>query len=71
MKSFIMSMYLLTSAGGSLLGILMAPLAKYPYLVWLYLSLAIISVFAGSTFWHLFKGYDKPKDSGVVLRNLR
>jgi POT family proton-dependent oligopeptide transporter len=71
MKSFIMSLYLLTSAGGSLLGILIAPLAKDPYLVWLYISLMTMCMITGFIFWYLFKGYDKPKDNGgVALRNL-
>lgn len=55
MKSFIMSLCLLTSAGGSALGILVAPLAQDPYLVWLYVGLAIAVGSAGGAFHWTFK----------------
>jgi dipeptide/tripeptide permease len=70
MKSFIMSLFLLTSAGGSILGILIAPWAKDPYLVWMYLGFATMCSVAGGTFWVLFKGYDRPKEEMVALRHL-
>lgn len=50
MKSFIMSLFLLTSAGGSALGILIAPLAKDPYLQWMYFGLASAAAIAGYVF---------------------
>jgi POT family proton-dependent oligopeptide transporter len=65
-----MSLFLLTSAGGSVLGILVAPLAKDPYLVWMYLGFATMCFATGGMFWHLFKGYDKPKFDTVTLSNL-
>jgi dipeptide/tripeptide permease len=70
MKSFVMSLFLLTSAGGSVLGILIAPWTKDPYLVWMYLGLATMCFATGGIFWRLFKGYDKLKDDIVALRNL-
>jgi dipeptide/tripeptide permease len=70
MKSVIMSIYLLTSAGGSVLGILVAPWAKDPYLVWMYLGLATMCLITSGIFWRLFNGYDKPKDEMVPLRHL-
>jgi len=70
MKSFIMSLFLLTSAGGSMLGMLVAPWAKDPYLVWMYMGFAIMCLGTGLVFWRLFKGYDRPKDEGLALRNL-
>jgi dipeptide/tripeptide permease len=70
MKSFVMSLFLLTSAGGSVLGILIAPYAKDPYLVWMYLGFATMCLATGGIFWRLFKGYDKPKEGPVALRNL-
>ncbi|PMD40414.1 peptide transporter PTR2-A [Hyaloscypha variabilis F] len=70
MKSFIMSLFLLTSAGGSVLGMLVAPWAKDPYLVWMYAGFAIMCLGTGWVFWRLFRGYDTPKDEGVALRNL-
>jgi proton-dependent oligopeptide transporter, POT family len=70
MKSFIMSMFLLTSAGGSILGILIAPLAKDPYLVWMYLGFTTMCFVTGAIFWRLFEGYDSPKEERIHLRNL-
>ncbi|KAG9186424.1 hypothetical protein G6011_02980 [Alternaria panax] len=58
MKSFIMSLFLLTSAGGSALGILIAPLARDPYLQWLYFGLAIVAAVAGIMFYRMFKDID-------------
>jgi dipeptide/tripeptide permease len=54
MKSFIMSLFLLTSAGGSALGILIAPLARDPYLQWLYFGLATVAILTGWVFWKTF-----------------
>ncbi|CAI6335066.1 unnamed protein product [Periconia digitata] len=61
MKSFIMSLYLLTSAVGSALGILIAPFAKDPNLVWLYAGLACAAGVTGGFFYWTFKGTDEPK----------
>ncbi|KAF2108340.1 peptide transporter-like protein PTR2 [Lophiotrema nucula] len=58
MKSFIMSLFLLTSAAGSALGILVAPLAKDPHLVWLYTGLACAAFGVGFLFHWCFKGTD-------------
>jgi chromosome transmission fidelity protein 1 len=55
MKSFIMSLFLLTSAGGSALGILIAPLAKDPYLQWLYFGLGVAAAGTGYVFHRTFK----------------
>jgi dipeptide/tripeptide permease len=55
MKSFIMSLFLLTNAGGSALGILIAPLARDPYLQWLYFGLAIAAATTGYVFYRTFK----------------
>ncbi|ORY01038.1 helicase C-terminal domain-domain-containing protein [Clohesyomyces aquaticus] len=62
MKSFIMSLFLLTSAGGSALGILLAPSAKDPDLVWLYAALAGMSLLAGGLFHIVFKGVDRVEE---------
>jgi dipeptide/tripeptide permease len=55
MKSFIMSLFLLTSAGGSALGILIAPFAKDPWLHWMYFGLAIAAAGTGFAFWRMFR----------------
>jgi dipeptide/tripeptide permease len=58
MKSFIMSLFLLTSAGGSALGILIAPLARDPYVHWLYFGLATAAAGTGFVFWRTFRTAD-------------
>lgn len=63
MKSFIMSMFLLTNAGGALLGLAISPVAKDPNLVWLYTGLAAGSVVAAAVFWVLFNHYNATEDS--------
>jgi dipeptide/tripeptide permease len=59
MKSFIMSLFLLTSAGGSALGVLIAPLARDPYLQWLYFGLATAAAVTGYIFHRTFKGVEE------------
>jgi dipeptide/tripeptide permease len=54
MKSFIMALFLLTSAGGSALGVLVAPSARDPYLVWVYGGLAALAWATGVVFWLMF-----------------
>ena len=58
MKSFIMSLFLLTSAGGSALGILIAPFASDPYLQWLYFGLAIAAAVTAYAFHRAFRNVD-------------
>lgn len=58
MKSFIMSLFLLTSAGGSALGILIAPLARDPHLQWLYFGLALAAAGTGLLFWWTFRAVE-------------
>ncbi|KAL6707877.1 hypothetical protein ACN47E_003777 [Coniothyrium glycines] len=54
MKSFIMSVFLLTSAGGSALGLLIAPLARDPHLQWLYFGLALTTTCTAILFHRIF-----------------
>jgi dipeptide/tripeptide permease len=65
MKSFIMSLFLLTSAGGSALGMLIAPLAKDPYLQWLYFGLAIAAAGTGYVFHRMFRNVEDGEVRGV------
>ncbi|EUC46616.1 hypothetical protein COCMIDRAFT_35728 [Bipolaris oryzae ATCC 44560] len=58
MKSFIMSLFLLTNAGGSALGILIAPLARDPHQQWLYFGLASAAGVTGIIFYRMFKNID-------------
>lgn len=63
MKSFIMSLFLLTNAGGALLGMAISPIAKDPNLIWLYTGLAGGSIVAAAVFWILFNHYNDTEDS--------
>ncbi|KAK7532568.1 peptide transporter PTR2-A [Phyllosticta citricarpa] len=58
MKSFIMSLFLLTTALGAMLGALVSPFARDPLLVWLYAGLAVACVVTAGVFWRLFKKYN-------------
>lgn len=63
MKSFVMSMFLLTSAFGSALSIALSPTAEDPKLLWMYTGLAIATFIAGWVFWFLFRRYNKSEES--------
>jgi len=58
-----MSLFLLTSAGGSALGILIAPLARDPHLQWMYFGLAVDAAGTGVVFWRTFRnvGHESKK----------
>ncbi|KAK9456022.1 POT family-domain-containing protein [Dipodascopsis uninucleata] len=62
MKSFVMSMFLLTSAFGSAIGIAISPTAKDPGMVWQYGALAIVTLIFGFCFIALFGKYNKEED---------
>ncbi|OCK83738.1 di/tri peptide transporter 2 [Lepidopterella palustris CBS 459.81] len=63
MKSFIMSMFLLTSAFGSALGAALSPTAVDPKLMWMYIGLAVACLVAGLIFWAIFSRYNKTEES--------
>lgn len=58
MKSFIMSLFLVTNAFGSALGIALSPTAEDPKLVWTYTGLACAMFVSGVAFWFAFKHYN-------------
>jgi len=62
MKSFIMSLYLLTNAFGSALGIALSSVSVDPKLVWMYTGLAVATFFFGCAFWICFSRYNKIED---------
>ncbi|KAF2711821.1 DNA repair helicase [Pleomassaria siparia CBS 279.74] len=66
MKSFIMSLFLLTSAFGSALGIILAPLAKDPGLVWMYSGLAGTSAVTGVVFYWIFRNSEAKEGARPV-----
>lgn len=51
MKSFVMSLFLLTNAFGSVLGAGVSPFAVDPQLSWMYLGLATVCLTTGCIFW--------------------
>jgi POT family proton-dependent oligopeptide transporter len=57
-----MSMFLLTNAFGSALGIALSPTAKDPKLVWMYTGLAVAAAIAGVAFWLIYHRYNDTEE---------
>ena len=64
MKSFIMGVFLFTSAGGSVLGIGVSKFARDPGFVWFYSGLCVVDVGATVAFWKLY-GYLNDLERGM------
>ncbi|SGZ49906.1 CIC11C00000002694 [Sungouiella intermedia] len=62
MKSFIMSLFLLTNAFGSAIGIALSPTSMDPKLVWTYTGLACSCFIAGCLFYVCFRHYNQKED---------
>ncbi|EKG17722.1 Oligopeptide transporter [Macrophomina phaseolina MS6] len=62
MKSFVMALYLLTTAVGALIGGLVSPVARDPLLVALYAGLAVACIVTAGIFWRVFRRYDEDAD---------
>ena len=62
MKSFVMSMFLLTTAFGAALGTALSSVSVDPKLVWMYTGIAVSAFIAGVIFWLLFKHYNAQED---------
>lgn len=58
MKSFITSLYLVTNAFGSAIGVALSPVSKNPKMVWTYTGLAVSCFIGGCMFWILFHHYN-------------
>ncbi|CAH6722686.1 peptide transporter Ptr2p [[Candida] jaroonii] len=58
MKAFVTSLYLLTTAFGSAIGIALASVSVDPKYVWLYTGLAVATFISGCIFWILFHHYN-------------
>ena len=69
LKSFVMSIFLLQSAFGSALGVLLAPVAKDPRLVSMYSGLCIATLIAAGLFWVCFKHLNATEESMNVLED--
>lgn len=63
LKSFIMAIFLFTSAVGAALGIALSPTAENPKLVWTYTGLSVACFVAGLLFWVCFKHYNTQEES--------
>jgi len=62
MKSFVMSMFLLTTAFGAALSIALSSVSVNPKLVWMYTGISIAAFVAGVVFWISFRHYNKQED---------
>jgi dipeptide/tripeptide permease len=71
MKSLVMSLFLLTSAGGSVLGVIVSPVARDPWLGWMYLFLAVVVGGTAIVFWRTFGGQEKRVAEEVELEGMR
>ena len=69
LKSFVMSIFLLQSAFGSALGVLLAPFAKDPKMVWMYAGLCIATLVAAGLFWTCFKHLNATEESTNALES--
>ena len=67
MKSFVQSMYLLTNAFGSAIGLALVPVSADPYVIWLYTGLSVSSAITGVVFWVLFRRYNATEDKMNAL----
>lgn len=67
MKSFIMSIFLLTNAFGSAIGAALSPVSKDPKYVWLYTGLAVACFIAGNLFWICFSHYNESEEAMNAL----
>ena len=67
MKSFVQSMYLLTNAFGSAIGLALVPVSVDPAVQWLYVGLCVSSVVTAIVFWLLFHKYNAAEDEMNAL----
>lgn len=66
MKSLVMSVFLLTTAGGAVLGVGVSPFARDPDVVGLYLGLGAVCAVVGVVFWVMYRVLDG--DGEVVTK---
>ncbi|KAK9479121.1 POT family-domain-containing protein [Lipomyces japonicus] len=62
MKSFVMSVFLLTNAFGAAIGIVISPTARDPNMVWTYAILAAVTFVVGILFWIKFSKLNEEED---------
>lgn len=62
MKSFVQSMYLLTNAFGSAIGMALTPVAYDPAILWMFVGLCGASFTAGIVFWLVFHNLNSKEE---------
>ncbi|SMN22300.1 similar to Saccharomyces cerevisiae YKR093W PTR2 Integral membrane peptide transporter, mediates transport of di-and tri-peptides [Maudiozyma saulgeensis] len=67
MKSFIMSIFLVTNAFGSAIGCALSPVSKDPDYTWLFGGLAVACFIAGCLFWLCFRSYNDTIDAQKLV----
>ncbi|KAK2748782.1 hypothetical protein FQN57_000363 [Myotisia sp. PD_48] len=67
LKSFVQSLFLLTNAFGSAIGMALTSVAYDPAIMWMYVGLCIASVITAGVFWMLFRGLNEQEDSFNAL----
>ncbi|XDG04955.1 hypothetical protein ABKA04_004570 [Annulohypoxylon sp. FPYF3050] len=63
MRGFITGVFWFAQAFSAAIGQAFVPLATDPYLVWLYVTIAIISALGGIGFWFTFSNLDKEEEA--------
>ncbi|KAI1803196.1 PTR2-domain-containing protein [Daldinia bambusicola] len=63
MRGFITGIFWFSQAFASAIGQAFVPLATDPYLVWLYVTIAIISALGGVGFWYSFSDLDREEEA--------
>ncbi|KAJ1923499.1 peptide transporter ptr2 [Tieghemiomyces parasiticus] len=62
MKSIVMSLFLFTNCGGSILNFAFLPALYDPFLQYMYTILACITFVTGCVFWYCFRHYDDDEE---------
>ena len=63
MKSFVMSLFLVTNAFGAALGIALSPVSVDPKMVWTFTGLAVSAFIAGILFWFIYRSYNAKEEA--------
>ncbi|KAF2760063.1 putative MFS peptide transporter [Pseudovirgaria hyperparasitica] len=70
LKSFVMSLFLLTNAFGAALAAAISPLSVDPKLVWMYAGLSVACFVAGMVFWRLYSRYNSTEEECSELEKI-
>ncbi|OLL22605.1 putative peptide transporter ptr2 [Neolecta irregularis DAH-3] len=70
MKSFVMSLFLLTTAGGAIFSIALSSVAVPPKIMWMYSTVSIICFTTGIIFWFTFRHLNDKEDEMNALEAL-